>query len=208
MIAEGHTRQVGILVFDEVEVLDMAGPFEVFSVASRLMLRQRPAEPPPFGVALVSADGGTVRARGGLRLTPDRSITDAPPFDIVVVPGGIVDAPERDPIVTSWVQERWTSSAVVASICTGAFVLAAAGLLDGLKVTTHREDQAVLARRYPAVRVVGDRRWVDHGRIATSGGISAGIDLSLHLVGRFLGTGHARATAHQMEYDGRESPAG
>src|SRR3989304_4715050 len=123
MIAEGHTRQVGILVFDEVEVLDMAGPFEVFSVASRLMLRQRPAEPPPFGVALVSAGG-----------------------------------------------------------------------------------QAVLARRYPAVRVVGDRRWVDHGRIATSGGISAGIDLSLHLVGRFLGIGHARATAHQMEYDWRESP--
>jgi transcriptional regulator GlxA family with amidase domain len=89
---------------------------------------------------------------------------------------------------------------VVASVCTGAFVLAAAGLLDGLEVTTHREDAPTLAARYPALEVRTDRRWIDHGRVATAAGISAGIDLALHLVGRLADPGLARATAHQMEY--------
>jgi transcriptional regulator GlxA family with amidase domain len=96
---------------------------------------------------------------------------------------------------------------VVASVCTGPFVLAAAGSLDGLTVTTHWEDRTELRRRRPALTVVDDARYVDHGHVATSAGVSAGIDLALHLVARFLGDGHAAATARQMDYPWSEAAA-
>jgi transcriptional regulator GlxA family with amidase domain len=193
-------RSIGILVYDEVEVLDVTGPFEVFSVATRVASRRSPRSAPPFGVWIVSKDGRQVRARGAFPMTPDRALADAPDLDVLLVPGGVADAVEGDPDVTRWIRERAPSAEVVASVCTGAFVLAAAGLLDGRTATTHWEDAADLSARYPAVIVDPDQRWVDHGPVATSAGISAGIDLALHLVERFEGENLARATARQMDY--------
>jgi transcriptional regulator GlxA family with amidase domain len=192
-------RTIGILVYDEVEVLDVAGPFEVLSVATRVAGRRSPGGP-PFRVVLVSRDGRPVRARAGFVMSPDHALGDAPNLDVLLVPGGVQDAVERDERVIRWVRERSETVEAVASVCTGAFVLAAAGLLDGRVATTHWEDAADLAERYPSVRVEPDRRWVDLGDVATSAGISAGIDLALHLVDRFEGRDLARATARQMDY--------
>jgi transcriptional regulator GlxA family with amidase domain len=196
-------RRVGLLLFDEVEVLDACGPFEVFSVASRI------ADVPPFEVVTVSAEPGlTVHARGGLPIVAHRMLADALPVDVAVVPGGVVDRIERDDAVLRWLRNAAAHAEVVASVCTGAFPLAAAGLLHGLTATTHWEDQEELRRRYPQVTVVDGVRFLDHGRIATSAGVSAGIDLALHLVARFAGERHAVATARQMDYPWTERPAG
>jgi transcriptional regulator GlxA family with amidase domain len=195
-------RRVGLLLFDEVEVLDACGPFEVFSVASRI------ADVPPFDVVTVSAGPTlTVHARGGLPIVAHRLLADAPPVDVVVIPGGVVDRIEHDVAVLRWIRAAAAHADVVASVCTGAFPLAASGLLDGLTVTTHWEDQDELRRRYPTVTVVDGVRYLDHGRVATSAGVSAGIDLALHLVARFAGERHAVATARQMDYPWAGRPA-
>ncbi|WP_019008065.1 DJ-1/PfpI family protein [Deinococcus aquatilis] len=192
------TRTIGLLVFDQIEVLDLGGPFEVLSVASRLA--ERDGEPQPFRVLLIAAQPGPIVARGGLRVLPDLLLEEAPRLDVLIVPGGVVDAVAADQRVTDWVQEQARQVELLASVCTGAFVLAGAGLLNGLKVTTHWEDQADLARLFPALSVVSGVSWVDQGRVVTSGGISAGIDMTLHLVERLHSRALAERTARQMEY--------
>lgn len=193
------TRRIGILVFDDVEVLDLAGPFEVLSVASRVATRRGLAAEPPFDIVLVGRTPA-VTARGGMQIVPRYTLADAPGLDVLIVPGGITDDLERDPEAVDWVLARSRDAELVASVCTGAFVLAAAGLLHGRPATTHWEDRADLAARYPAVDVRPERRWVDDGNVITSAGISAGIDMALHLVERLVGRELAEATAHQMEY--------
>jgi transcriptional regulator GlxA family with amidase domain len=202
------TTTVGLLLFDEVEVLDACGPFEVFSVATRVAARDRPGRPAPFAVTTVGAGPATtVRARGGLPLVADVLLADVltagTGFDLVVVPGGVTTAVEGDPAVLAWLGGAARSARTVASVCTGAFPLARAGLLDGLPATTHWEDLAELRERFPAVRVVDDVRYTDTGRVATSAGVSAGIDLALHLVARETDDELAAATARQMDYPWR-----
>jgi transcriptional regulator GlxA family with amidase domain len=193
--------RIGLLLFDEVEVLDACGPFEVFSVANRVSPRHRPGAPAPFEVLTLSAEPTTtVRARGGLPIVADRLLADAPPVDLALVPGGVTTRIEADEAVLGWIRAAGASGAVVASICTGAFALALAGLLDGRTATTHWEDQAELRERFPAVEVVDGARYLDHGRVATSAGVSAGIDLALHLVARLAGEDLAVGTARQMDY--------
>ncbi len=194
------TRRVGILVYDEVEVLDVAGPFEVFSVATRVSARAR-AGATAFEVVLLSRDGTPVVARNGFVMTPHHALSEAPVLDVAIVPGGVHDEVEADDTIRAWVRSAAGDAEVVASVCTGAFVLAAAGLLDGREVTTHWEDAPALTARYPSLDVRTDRRWIDHGHVATAAGISAGIDLALHLVGRLASPDLARATARQMEYE-------
>lgn len=191
-----QTRDVGILLFDDVEVLDFAGPFEVFSVAGSLV------DHAPFRVHTVAEVAGPVRALGGLVVVPDTALADAPAPDVLVVPGGdgsrqAMESPE----LIRWIQETHQAAEVVMSVCSGARLLARAGLLDGLRVTTHHlvlEDLRALA---PEATVDPDRRYVDTGRVVTTGGISAGIDGSLHLVSRLVGVGYARRVAAYMEYD-------
>lgn len=195
------SKTVAIYVFDEIEVLDLGGPFEVFSVANRLTVKDGRAQ--PFNVVTVSREDETIQARGGYRYCPSHTFSDAPPADILVVPGGVVDAECARTDVIAWLRQAYDGAELTASVCTGAFLLAEAGLLSGLTVTTHWEDIDDLERRYPGLKVVRDRLWVDEGRIVTSGGISAGIDMSLHLVRRLLGQETAERTAHQMEYDWR-----
>lgn len=195
-----QTLHVGILVFPEVEVLDFAGPFEVFSVASRVAARALGAVA-PFKVSLIGARRDTIVARHGMGIVPHHGFDDAPPVDVLIVAGGVVDQPLADAATLDWVQRTDEKAALTASVCTGAFILAKAGLLNGLSVTTHWEDIADLRAAFPGLDVVEGVPYVDQGRLVTSGGISAGIGMSLHLVRRILGAPLANGTARQMEYD-------
>ncbi len=194
-----RTLKVGILVFPEVEVLDFAGPFEVFSVASRIA-ESISGDKAPFTVSVVGSSGSAVLARHGLGVIPHAGFDTAPQFDLLIVPGGIVDQPLADPVTLDWVRRQDAGSALTASVCTGAFVLAKLGLLDGLAATTHWNDIDGLRQAYPQIEVREDLQYVDQGRIVTAAGISAGIGMSLHLVGRILGPLMARETARRMEY--------
>lgn len=191
---------MGILLFDEVEVLDCCGPFEVFTTASRVAVRRGWADP-PFVVRTISVDGRDVVARGGLRLGGSCALGDHPVLDLVIVPGGITAVVERDERVIAWLADVAARATITASVCTGSVLLATAGLLDGRAATSHWEDLGDLGRRFPAVEVRREVRWVDEGRVVTSAGISAGLDMSLHLVRRQEGEELARATARQMDYD-------
>jgi transcriptional regulator GlxA family with amidase domain len=191
---------VGIFLFDEVEVLDFAGPFEVFSVAARVQARREPNAPKAFEVFTVSEARGLIRARGALMVQPSFTLETHPKIDVLIMPGGVVDAELEKPAVIDWVKRIDTSSQLTASVCTGAFILGRAELLDGLKATTHWEDIPDLERAQPNVRVLRDLDWVDQGRIVTSAGISAGINMSLHLVSRLHSPELAEATARQMQY--------
>ncbi len=198
---------VGILVFDEVELLDMAGPYEVFTTAARVLARtQPPGTPPLFAVTTIARQSGPVRARAGLQLQPDHGLADHPPLACAIVPGGVVDAELDQPALKAWIQAQAQSARILASVCTGALLLAQAGVLDGLEATTHWEDLDALRRLRPAVRVRDGVRWVDQGAVVTSAGISAGIDMSLHLVQRLHSRELALRTARQMDFDWQSTP--
>ena len=201
-----RTRTVGLYLYDDVEVLDFAGPFEVFSTASRVALRRRPDAPAPFRVVTVARDKGPVRARAGLPVLPEATLADHPPLDVLIVPGGAEQDERGEPALMAWLRAQAAQVEVLASVCTGAFLLAGAGLLDGRRVTTHWEYVAELASGFPALRVVDTGRWIDDGDIFTSAGIAAGIDMSLHLVARLADAKLAMATARQMDYHWQDSP--
>lgn len=197
---------VAIVLFPEVEVLDFAGPYEVFTTASRVHRRRAPGTEPPFSVVTVARAAQPVRARAGLVVVPDHALADCPRADLLLVPGGVVDAEAADAAFVGWVRERAAQARITASVCTGAFVLAAAGLLEGRRATTHWEDVADLRARHPGVDVVDGPRWVDEGAVVTSAGIAAGIAMSLHLVARLAGADLAHATARQMDVPWSEQP--
>lgn len=191
---------IGILLYDDIEVLDFAGPFEVFTTASRVHGRSHPGEAPRFGVRTVSETGGSVRARGGLEVKAECGFGDAPFLDVLLVPGGVVGPELENPSVLAWIADRSRSARIVASVCTGAFLLGKAGLLRGRRVVTHWEDLEDLKALLPEAHVEGKARWIDEGDIVTSAGISAGLDMSLHLVERLAGLDLALRTAKQMDY--------
>lgn len=200
------TYRVAIYVFPEVEALDFAGPYEVFSTASRVHARERPGEPTAFEVCTVARERAPVRARAGLTVLPDHDLASCPAPDLLLVPGGVVDAEVADVRVVEWVRAQARTVPIVASVCTGAFVLARAGLLRGRTATTHWEDAEALRAACPDLRVREDLRWVDEGAVVTSAGIAAGIDMSLHLVARLAGDRLAERTARQMDVPYRREP--
>lgn len=199
------TRTIGIFVFDGVEVLDFAGPYEVFTCASRVHSLHAPGAPAPFQVRTTGHSADMVRARAGLSIFPETDFATTPCADVIIIPGGVVDAELAKPAVIDWIAQAARGAELTASVCTGSYLLAQAGLLDGLDATTHWDDIEGMRARFPQVRTHGQRRWVDCGRIVTSAGISAGIDMSLHLVERLVSRDLALATAHRMEYDWNEA---
>jgi transcriptional regulator GlxA family with amidase domain len=193
-------KRVGILVFPDVEVLDFAGPFEVFSV-TRLHEDRRYAEPSPFRVFLVAESEGPVVAVGGLRVLPDYSMANCPPLDVLVVPGGLgTRAQENNARLLAWIRERGARVETLTAVCTGAFLLGKAGLLDGRHATTHWRWLDRMSEAFPAVAVERSLHVVEEGDMLTSAGISAGIDMALRVVARYYGEGVGRATARHMEY--------
>jgi transcriptional regulator GlxA family with amidase domain len=191
---------VAILIFDDVEVLDFCGPFEVFSTA-------RPAgenndEARLFEVVTIAEEARTIRCRGGLLVQPHHTIAAHPVLDILVVPGGWGTRRERrNDRLLDWIVDQDRSTKITASVCTGAFLLAERGLLDGRRATTHWASIEWMRQQYPDVLMVEDERVVDAGHIVTSAGVSAGIDMALHLVSRLHGRETAGWTARRMEYD-------
>jgi transcriptional regulator GlxA family with amidase domain len=190
--------RTAIVLFDEVEVLDFAGPFEVFSVTGR----RRKLE--PFDVYTVAERLAPVSARNGLSLNPRHSFADCPPPDILVIPGGYGTRREmKNPMMLEWLARTAPGCELILSVCTGALVLGAAGLLDGREATTHFLAFDELRAVAPHATVREGQRIVDNGNLVLSAGVSAGIDMSLHVVARLLGVEVARETAHYMEYEGR-----
>jgi len=193
-------RRVGILVFDGVEVLDFCGPFEVFSVV-RLVEERRREDPSPFEVILVAERQDVVTATGGLKVTPDVTLTSCPSLDVLVVPGGWGTRREiGNPVLREWIAERGRQVETLTSVCTGAMLLGHTGLLDGRHATTHWRSLDWMSESFPRVTVERDLHVVEDGNVLTSAGISAGIDMALRVVARYHGEAIARATARHMEY--------
>lgn len=187
--------KTAILIFDDVEVLDFAGPFEVFSVTNELNGYSL------LNVYTVAREKAPVTARNGLSVNPDYSIDDAPQPDILIIPGGSGTRPlllQQD--MLAWISRAAQNADRVLSVCTGALLLAKIGLLGGIKATTHHSAFETLAEIAPDTEIVRDARFVDSGSIITSAGISTGIDMSLYVIELLYGTKNARQTAAYMEY--------
>jgi putative intracellular protease/amidase len=182
--------KVGILVFNGVEIIDFAGPYEVFGAAN-------------FDVYTVGETKDPVVSAMGLKIVPRYSFTEAPQPDILVVPGGGVQATQSNTTVLKWLTDRAAQAQHTMSVCNGAFILASAGLLDGLGATTTARHIERLQAQYPKIKVVNDQRFVDNGKIMTTAGLSAGIDGALHLVKKMRGEGYAQLVALGIEYDWR-----
>jgi len=186
---------IGIYIYEHAEVLDFSGPFEVFATAKRLQSAANISQ-----VFLVAESTSPVIARASYSVNPHFSIQQHPHIDVLIVVGGIHSAELQKPQVIQWIKHTAAQSTYVASVCTGAFLLAQAGVLNNLSVTTHWEDIADLREAYPNLHVVEQQRWVEQGRVITSAGISAGIDMSLHLLTTLAGQLLAIKTARQMDY--------
>jgi len=193
-------KRVGIVLFENIEVLDFCGPFEVFSV-TRLDENNRREKPSPFEVLLVAEHSGPVTTTGNMQVIPHYAFANCPRLDILVVPGGWGTRRElSNPVMREWLRARAGEVETLTSVCTGAMLLGSAGLLDGLHATTHWRSLAWMRESFPAVTVEFDKHVVVDGRVFTSAGISAGIDMALRVVARYFGEGIARATARHMEY--------
>ena len=188
-------RNVAILIFDDVEILDFAGPFEVFAVTDELHEHRE------FHTFTLALRPGTIRARNGLKVVPDFTLENCPPPHVIIIPGGNGRrAIMQMPSLHEWLRKHARNAEIVMSVCTGAFVLAHAGLLDGLRVTTHHENLDELRALGRDFEIAEQLRFTDNGKFLTAAGISAGIDCSLHVVGRLLGSIAADRTAEYMEY--------
>jgi transcriptional regulator GlxA family with amidase domain len=200
-------KQVGILIFGDVEVLDFCGPFEVFS-ATRLNEEKRREEPSPFNVFLVAETKNLITAAGGMKIAPEYSLNDCPSLNILVVPGGWGTRREMNngPLL-SWIADRAKKVETLASVCTGSILLGKAGLLEGRRATTHWRSLDWMSELFPTTKVEKGLHFVEEGNLFTSAGISAGIDMALKVVARYFGESVARATARHMEYPFPESNA-
>jgi transcriptional regulator GlxA family with amidase domain len=184
-------RKVAIFIHDGVELLDFSGPGEVFASAAH---RQA------FEVYTVAATPDAILSQGFVTIKPQYTFANCPPPDIIILPGGRTDVPLSDAAVIKWIKDSSQRAEVVMSVCTGAFLLAKAGLLDGREATTHWSAIESLRQEAPKTTVRENRRFVDNGKVVTAAGVSAGIDAALHVVDRLLGREVAAQTAHYMEY--------
>lgn len=199
-MSTAEKRQVGIVVFPDVEVLDFCGPFEVFSV-TRLDDARRRETTSPFEVRLLAETRDVVVATGGLKVIPDCTLAECPPLDVLVVPGGWGTRRllEHRPLL-DWIAARGAAVATLTSVCTGALLLGRVGLLDGRRATTHWRSLDLLREVAPRATVEDALHVVEDGHVVTSAGISAGIDMALRVVARLCGERIARETARHMEY--------
>ena len=194
-----QVRKVGILIFDDVEVLDACGPFEVFSVAR--IPNEHGDEHRLFQVYTIAESRRLITCRGGLLLQPHHDIHSHPALDLVLVPGGQGTRRERtNAVILEWLRNQNQTCEMTLSVCTGAFLLAEAGILRGMRATTHWNSLDWMRQQYRDVLMIDGHRFVDEGRVITSAGVSAGIDMSLHVIQRLHGVQTARWTARRMEY--------
>ena len=186
-----ETLRVAVLVFEGVQIIDYTGPWEVFGGAH-------------FEVFSVAKSTGQLRTVYGMQVVPQYTLENHPPADILLIPGGDVLATQEDPEVQRWLQEKSESAQIVLSVCNGAYILAKAGLLNGLRATSTRHLVNGLANAAPNITIVRDVRYVDNGKVITSGGLSAGMDAALHVVERMTSRERAAHLARGLEYDWQE----
>ncbi len=190
------TRNVAIFIFDEVEVLDFCGPFEVFSVTGRRQGMQ------PFNVYTVAETRRAVLARNELSVNPKYDFTSCPTPDLLVIPGGFGTRREMEnPVALAWLRACFPHAELVLSICTGALIMAKTGFLDGLAATTHHGAVEELRQAAPRTTIEASRRFIDNGKVIVAAGVAAGIDASFHVIARLLGKEQALETATYIEYD-------
>ncbi|MDX1569346.1 MAG: DJ-1/PfpI family protein [Xanthomonadales bacterium] len=193
-------KKIGILIFDDVEVLDFCGPFEVFS-SVRLDNDRHRESSSPYAVLLVAESEAPIVTRGGMEVRPQVTLASCPSLDLLVVPGGWGVREQLENAATiEWIRQRAKQVSRLTSVCTGSMLLGEAGLLDGRRATTHWRSLDWMRESFPAVRVVADEHVVEDGDTVTSAGISAGIDMALRMVARDFGDAVARETAAHMEY--------
>jgi transcriptional regulator GlxA family with amidase domain len=193
-------KTIGIVIFDNVEVLDFCGPFEVFS-ATRINEAKRRNDPSPFKVLLIAEKSQPVTTTGKMQVIPDHTFENCPKLDILCVPGGWGTRKElNNPAMLEWLRNRAREVELQTAVCTGAMLLGFAGLLDGHRATTHWRSLDWMRESFPQVTVEYDQHVVEDGALVTSAGISAGIDMALKVVARYCGEPIARATARHMEY--------
>jgi len=191
-----RSKNVAILIFNDVEVLDFCGPFEVFSVTNEIHSLK------PFNVYTVAEEDKPVIARNNLSVNPRYTINNCPKPDILIVPGGQGTRKEmNNPVLVNWVKDSFDHLELLLSVCTGALILAKAGLLEGLTATTHHAALDLLKKAAPKTKIVKDQRFVDNGKIILSAGISAGIDMSFYVVDKLVGKEAVVATSKYMEYN-------
>jgi len=189
LIKRDEIKNVAILIFEGVQIIDYTGPYEVLGQVRGL------------DVFTVSETGKTITTAMGMSVNPKFSFETAPEPDIIVVPGGNAEQAYGNPRVISWLQEKAAKADYVMSVCNGAFILAKAGLLDGKKATTFYGLINELREFAPKTEVVTDQRFVDNGKVITSAGLSSGIDAALHLVSKLKGEVRAKELALHLEYD-------
>ncbi|MFC1799035.1 DJ-1/PfpI family protein [Thermodesulfobacteriota bacterium] len=188
-------KNTAIFIFEDVEVLDFTGPFEVFSVTNQL------SDYSLMNIYIVAEKKEVITAKNGLSVNPDYAMNEAPTPDILIVPGGRGTRPLLQNVsVIEWIRNRAESAERVLSVCTGSLLLAQAGILDGLRATTHHLAFEELKQAGPNVEILKNERFVDNGKVVTSAGVSAGIDMSLHVIGSMYDQQTAQKTAAHMEY--------
>ena len=193
-------KRVGIVLFNDIEVLDFCGPFEVFA-AVRLNEDKRREEPSPFEVWLVAEHPEPVITAGNMQVMPHHTFGNCPPLHILVVPGGWGTRKElNNPTMLEWLRARAAEVETLTSVCTGSMLLGSAGLLNGRRATTHWRSLDWMRDAFSEVTVEFGKHVVEDGPVVTSAGISAGIDMALKVVARYFGENIARATARHMEY--------
>ncbi len=201
------SRRVGLLLFPEFEPLDVFGPVEALTVA-HFSGRDDDDPPYPFQVVSVAEKDTPVVMRGGMRVVPDHTFAHCPKLDILIAPGGFGTRTQyKNETLHAFVRAQAQRTEIIASVCTGAALLGSAGLLDGVRATTNRRAFFWVQSVVPGAVWDQSARWVDSGNIVTSAGISAGTDMTLHLVARLLGSEVARAAASRMEYVWNPDPA-
>ena len=187
-------RNLAILIFDGVQIIDYTGPYETFG-------HTYSNDGQAFNIYTVSEKTNAITTSMGMSVNPKFSFENAPKPDLLLVPGGDVRAQVNSPTVLKWVQDASKNAEIVMSVCNGAFILAKAGLLDGMEATTTAGLIPLLRQEAPKVKVVDDRRFVDNGHIITTAGLSSGIDGALHVIERLYGRGTAQMAALGMEYN-------
>lgn len=193
-------RRILVAMFPDAQILDITGPMEVFSTANREKCERSPGTAEPYALELVSTSPGPVRTSSGLEIVAAAAVDPARgPVDTLVIAGGDgTEAAMRDEALVTWIQQQGPAARRLASVCTGAFLLARAGLLDGKRATTHWRNCALLARAFPEVRVESDPIFVRDGRTYSSAGVCAGMDLALALVEEDLGRDLALSVARRL----------
>ena len=205
---------VGILLFDQVDLTDITGPSEVFYHADysrrdlhKILFGRDTPENHPFLVKTVSQAGVPLKASNGLRLAPDYSFEQTPAFDIVVIPGanlGVIAQVLTQEEIIQWIARSSSQSQLMTSVCTGAFLLAEAGLLNGKRATTHWAALDQFEQQFPQIQVQRTGKFVDEGPIITAAALTAGFHMALHIVERLLGEQMAQAVAKGIDMEGHK----